>query len=144
MFIEKLSDEQRIEMSKQYLSMIDSLSASEMIDNGRISKEGNELSIYVTRDGRTEEKLTVSDFCFSIRRHASIPTNKKIQYPSILLSVVIESKQESINQKHRKNMYRIFGAEYLNALDKHFREPIELRYKMEISQHEEMMHDIEK
>lgn len=127
MFIERLSDDKRIELSSHYLSMIVGVDNSKsLISKGRITKYNDDLTIYISRDGYySEESISVRDF-------------------DAYVSCAIGPVQELINKSHRKTMYRKFGKEYLDALDKHLRVPFESEYKKALEEHEEIMQEIQK
>ena len=126
MFVDKLKEEEIIPMGKKYLSMVVGvLNANEYMKNSSLSTYAGYARLDFIDDELCDEFVEITDF-------------------EAIVSTAIRPYQELINKEHRKNMYRKFGKEYLDELDKFGKGPIQEEYDRKMLQHNLMMKEIER
>lgn len=57
----------------------------------------------------------------------------------VIATCAISPVARRLTNKHRRNMYRRFGREYLVALDEEYRRPIDREYERKITEYNEMI-----
>lgn len=124
MFIERLTDEEAIEIAKRYLMIHDE------------EKDVTDPSYYINKNTMERGGDYIS-FDFEIYLHES----EWVCLKDFSLGVTLGSTNLSrkTNLDYQRSMYRRFGKEYLDALDEYYRRPIEDDYNEKMDKHNKML-----
>ena len=125
MFKENLSEEKTFKMAKDYLSVV--------------SGEANAVNLLKDSNKVETPRYTRYDF---------FDNNQECQFVvftdfDAVVSFAGKPVQDLITMLYRKEMYKSFGKDYLNALDSYTRKPIEEEYNRRMTEHNEMIEEIE-
>ena len=120
MFVERLTDEECIELAKHY--MIRCKEATWYIDKNSMERDNGVVSFNFEIYEDVLDWVIMEDF-------------------DLTLSMSSMSLSDELLQEHLKIMYRKFGKEYLDALDENHRKTIEEdNYKL--SSHKNRLEDV--
>ena len=123
-YVTQLSDEEIKVMMEEYLGFIfDKRDSRGYVNDGSYSRVEGSAILEFMLDNKFPKTVEVDDF-------------------NAIVSCAIEPTARKINTAHRKNMYRNFGPEYLDDMDKFVRTPIEKNYNDAIASHEQMLDEI--
>ncbi|MBQ7352254.1 MAG: hypothetical protein IJW59_05305 [Clostridia bacterium] len=125
MFVERFSDEQAVIIAKKYLHMVDNELNPDMYIKSDFMKRRKDFVTF-TFDvyHHYEEWVTLQDFNITVSWSGKNKTDRQIQ------------------KEYLKDMYRMFGKEYLDALDIYGRKPIEEEYNAKLEKHNAMIQSV--
>ena len=122
MFIERLDKKDVYSIAEDSLSMVvDREKAKDYLKDSTMTK----MNYCILLEFNSGEFVSILDF-------------------DTVVSLAIEPVQHLISNNYRRQMYRKFGSEYLNAIDEMGKESIELEYKKEMSKHNKMIEEMKK
>ena len=122
MFIEKIDFDECKRMATSYLSDIAGQDrANEWAKSGSGQKTSNYFILDFSQGSLfQDQKIMLTDF-------------------EVITPCAISPVARRLTNKHRRNMYRKFGREYLVALDEEYRRPIDKEYEEKITAYNEMI-----
>ena len=127
MFLEGLTDLEILGLMKKGLTFVfDEKETQSIMDNAKF-----------LRDYSGE----MAELQFARSRH-HVVQNIYLDDFNMQITCALMSFQEMVNKDYRKSMYRKFGKEYLDALDKYAKAPIEEEYNKRIKEHTKMIEEI--
>ena len=129
MFLEKLSDVEILKLMENGLNFVfDNDDTKEIMERAKYSK------IKVAED-------VIAELQFARSRY-HVVQNLYLDDFNMQITCALLPVEEKINKDYRKSMYRKFGKEYLDALDKYAKAPIEEEYNKRINEHTKMIEEI--
>ena len=124
MFIEQLDDEKIEKLGLNYLSEVtDNVSSVIYKKRFQVRNNRNYVEFRFVSNELDDEWMYMSDF-------------------EAYCSCLKDADQEKLNRKHQKNMYREFGADYLDRLRDEEMKPILNRYASDMTKLQDKLVDI--
>ena len=120
MFLDQLSDEEVMVFINEYLIKVGGVNNKY---TGEFFRSDNSATFVFSRSYYDEQSVTITDFTADV-------------------SCVSSITRDTLTMAHRKNMYRRFGKEYLDALDRDVRVPIENEYYAKINNLNKIIEEI--